>query len=307
MRLRHIEVFHAVYVRGSVTQAALMLDVSQPSVSKVLAHAELQLGFKLFKRVKGRLVATPEARTLHTEVSELYRGLGRIRRVAANLLGSGDGKIRIAATPALGVELMPTIVASYMRANPDVYFDLSTRHLDEIAGSLLESNIDIGLAFDPAPMPGIFMQPLSRCRFVLIAPKDHAIARRDSVGIGDIPGLPFIQLNNHGPLGQLLELHFEQAGINISSVACAETYQIARALVEQGVGVAIVDEFTARSDSNPGVAIIELAPRIEFSIAMLCLESVPLSHAASLFVEFMNRHFDDPAAPIASGYDILNN
>ena len=40
MNLRHIEVFHAVYVNGSVSAAARMLNVSQPSVSKVLRHAE---------------------------------------------------------------------------------------------------------------------------------------------------------------------------------------------------------------------------------------------------------------------------
>ena len=61
MRLRQIEVFHAVYSCGSVTGAAEILNVSQPSVSKVLAHAEQQLGFPLFDRVRGKLVPTPEA------------------------------------------------------------------------------------------------------------------------------------------------------------------------------------------------------------------------------------------------------
>ena len=61
MRLRHIEIFHAIYTTGSITNAAKILHVSQPSVSKVLSHAEMQLGFKLFERVKGRLVPTEEA------------------------------------------------------------------------------------------------------------------------------------------------------------------------------------------------------------------------------------------------------
>ncbi|MBT8142476.1 MAG: LysR family transcriptional regulator [Gammaproteobacteria bacterium] len=52
MRLRHIEVFHAVYLTGSVSGGARALNVSQPTVSKVLKHAEDQLGFKLFHRSK---------------------------------------------------------------------------------------------------------------------------------------------------------------------------------------------------------------------------------------------------------------
>jgi len=55
MRLRHIEVFNAVMLTGSVSAAARLINVTQPAVSRILAHAELQLGFPLFHRLKGRL------------------------------------------------------------------------------------------------------------------------------------------------------------------------------------------------------------------------------------------------------------
>ena len=69
MRLQHIEIFHAVYTCGSITAAAKMLNVSQPSVSKVLAHAEQQLGFALFDRLKGKLIPTQETERLITHVA----------------------------------------------------------------------------------------------------------------------------------------------------------------------------------------------------------------------------------------------
>ena len=54
MRFRQIEIFHAVYTTGSISGAARMLRVSQPSVSKVLHHLQAQLGFELFKLHRGR-------------------------------------------------------------------------------------------------------------------------------------------------------------------------------------------------------------------------------------------------------------
>ena len=54
MRLRQIEVFHAVYTSGSISAAARALNVSQPSVSKVLRHTEVQLGLPLFRLSRGR-------------------------------------------------------------------------------------------------------------------------------------------------------------------------------------------------------------------------------------------------------------
>lgn len=64
MRLKHIEVFHAVMQTGSVSAAARLLHVTQPAVSRTLQHAELQLGFPLFERVRGRLTPTNEAAAL---------------------------------------------------------------------------------------------------------------------------------------------------------------------------------------------------------------------------------------------------
>ena len=64
MRLRQIEIFYHVYRAGSISGAARNLFVSQPSVSKVLRHLEDQLGFDLFLRDKGRLVATEAAHEL---------------------------------------------------------------------------------------------------------------------------------------------------------------------------------------------------------------------------------------------------
>ena len=107
MRLRHIEVFYAVYSAGSVTHAAEVLNVSQPSVSKVLAHAEQQLGYRLFDRVKGKLVPTPEADQLYNHVREVNDSLDRMRHVAENLRKAKQGRVRIAATPAFGIDVLP--------------------------------------------------------------------------------------------------------------------------------------------------------------------------------------------------------
>ena len=62
MRLRHIEVFHAIMQAGTISGAAQLLHISQPAVTKVLQHCELQLGMALFDRVRGKLYPTPEAR-----------------------------------------------------------------------------------------------------------------------------------------------------------------------------------------------------------------------------------------------------
>lgn len=79
MNLRQLEVFRAVMLTGSVSDAARLLHVSVPAVSRLLAHTESRLGFALFERIKGRLHPTAEARRrLYQEVDQVYAGVRRI-------------------------------------------------------------------------------------------------------------------------------------------------------------------------------------------------------------------------------------
>ena len=289
MRLRQIEVFHAVYTSGSMTNAAALLNVSQPSVSKVLAHAEQQLGYLLFDRVKGKLVATPEAHRLFGHVSAVYRDVDRLKHVAENLRAGNSGHIRIASTPAFGLDLLPQAVSSFREKHPDTIFEIETLHLDEMNEALLESRVDIGLAFEPAHVPGIKTQTLASSRFVALAPLHIDFGGKTALSATDLCGHPFIGLNSRGPLGQVLSTYLGPVEGDLNIVTWSETYHVAKALVACGAGVTIADEVTAKSDGNSSIQILPLEPELRFSIKAMHLGAVPLSIAAQNFV----RHLGD--------------
>ena len=68
VNLRHIEIFHAVMTAGNLTEAARLLNTSQPTVSRELARFEQVLGLKLFERSRGRLHPTVQGLRLFEEV-----------------------------------------------------------------------------------------------------------------------------------------------------------------------------------------------------------------------------------------------
>jgi len=293
MRLRQIEVFHAVYSSGSMTNAAALLHVSQPSVSKVLAHAEQQLGYLLFDRVKGKLVPTPEAHRLFGHVSAVYRDVDRLRHVAENLRTGSSGHIRIASTPAFGLELLPRSVASFREKQPDIVFEIETLHLDEMTEALLESRVDIGLAFEPISAPGIDAETLANSRFVVLAPNDIDFGGKEILAAEDLGGHPFIGLNNRGPLGRALSTYLGPVESELNIVTWSETYHVAKALVACGAGVTITDEITARSGCSTNIRILPLLPELRFNIKALRLASTPLSIAAQNFVRHLTDSLDD--------------
>lgn len=293
MRLRHIEVFHAVYSSGSVTRAAEMLNVSQPSVSKVLAHAEQQLGYRLFDRIKGKLVPTPEADQLFTHVDEVNDSLDRLRHVAENLRTAEKGRVRIAATPAFGIDVLPAAISSYRKLHQDVFFSVETLHHGEICHALLESRIDIGLLFDPGVVPGIASELLARGKFFVLTPADVEFEGRESLTIDDLTDFPFISLDRRGPLGRLLSKYIQSSRLTLNTVAYAETYQVAKSMVAHGAGVTIADEITARSSGHENVGIWPLQPELTFRICALHSENSPMSLIAQGFNAHLKARIRD--------------
>lgn len=301
MRLRHIEVFHAVYSCGSVTRAAEVLKVSQPSVSKVLAHAEQQLGYALFDRVRGKLVPTSEANQLFVQVAHVTDGVDRLRQLAANLRSIEKGAIRIAATPAFSIDFLPGAIASYRAQHEDIIFSLETLRHEELSAALTDSRIDIGLAFDSKNLPGISGQLLGHGKFVVLAPPGMLPAGSKALRIEDLTGFPFIKLDNQGPLDRFLTSHVELSEVKLDSVAIAGSYQLAKALVSHGVGICIADEVTARSRGHEGVVIRELMPELKFRISALHLDQESTSLLCREFIHHLKVELQSFFAKPVSG------
>lgn len=289
MRLRHIEVFHAVHTCGSITGAAKLLNVSQPSVSKVLAHAEQQLGFMLFERQKGKMVPTREADRLIEHVTDTYKNINSLRRVAKNLGSAETGVIRIAMTPALGIDLIPAAIASYLGLHPDTTFEIETLHSHQIVRALKEMRMDFGIVYDPAPIPGIKIDHLAIAEFVVLTHQSLGLGNRSKLTLEDLDGMPFINLGARSPLGQLLANRIETSNIKLRTVANVETYQMAKALVSHGAGVALIDEITARSSGHDNVIARQLDPPLQFEVAILHAESDPFSVINQQFIDHLKN------------------
>ena len=293
MRLRHIEVFHAVYTCGSITAAARMLHVSQPSVSKVLAHAEQQLGFALFDRQKGKIVPTQEAERLISHVNDAYDNISELRRISENLRATDIGRIRIAVLPAFGIDLVPRAIASYLEHHPETHFQIESLHHRQVARALKEFKIDIGLVYDPPATPGIKVEVLALGRFVALTHRSMNFPQGESLTLGDLEDEPLINLSTRSPLGKLLGERIASSGVTFRSVAEVETYQMAKSLVAHGAGVAIIDEITARSMGHENVVTWQLEPELNYQVALLHVESEPLSILTRRFVDHLASELGD--------------
>lgn len=284
MRLRQIEVFHAVYANGSISAAARALHVSQPAVSKVLRHAETQLGISLFELVRGRLFPTDEAHALFRDVDEVFDRISSLQISATNLRMSGAGHLRIGVVPSLGFEVTPTAIAAFRADHPSVTFDIKTLHHNDVLRSLFERECDIVIGYDPPDQPRLKLRMLASARLLLIAKPGLFPSSPQGLPMSALKGKEMVSVSSSGPIGDIVVSALRDAAVEVREIVSVSTYYIAAALVHHGSGVAIVDEFTAHSAAHYGLELFSLSPDLRFGVHAAWLEDRPLSKLGQRFV-----------------------
>src|SRR3569832_2292731 len=148
INLRQVEVFYAVIRTGSVTQAARVLNVTQPAVSIALRQLETRLDLKLFERSGGRLQATAEARALLPDLAEIFRRLAAVEHLSQDLAKGARGSFSVAATPPLCDGHVANCVAAFLRTRPDVRISIQGMASATVVDRVISGEADIGVVYE---------------------------------------------------------------------------------------------------------------------------------------------------------------
>ncbi|EGR2697508.1 LysR family transcriptional regulator [Vibrio parahaemolyticus] len=290
MNLRQLEVFYAIMQAGTVSGAARLLHVSQPNVTRVLAHTEQQLGFALFERVKGRLVPTQEAKALLPEAEKVYQQLGQFRSLT-NKVKQGTQHLRVGAPPVLAAHLLAPTVALLSKEH-GISFELLTANRDELCSGLLKHELDVAIAFGEETPPALMGHVLLKENLALIAPKSAAIPAEKTVILEELIShdLPIIGLDSRDPLGLLLHQTLSARDEHYQHAITVRSYSAAAELVKHQAGFAIVDPWTAKQyRQDDAVSVHALEPNMSFSVSILFAEHTPQSIATKQFITALKQ------------------
>ncbi|WP_144640499.1 LysR family transcriptional regulator [Bordetella genomosp. 13] len=307
MRLRHLEIFHAVMRTGSVSGAATLLNLSQSAASKALAQAEHALGLTLFQRVQGRLVHTREAEQLYGQTTLLFAQAENVQRLARNLKRNPEGHLRIGCLPSFGLSVIPGAVKAFRRDHARMPIEVLTGNGDELVDGLLARELDVVVCFDMPLRPALARLPLGRIRVMHVSPDDEADAgraspgrtspgrtspgRTDPVDLQTLDASQWIGLGGSDPVAQLIRDTWDRLQLPESEpVLETRTYYVAAALARQGLGFALVDELTARA-MGQGLRMRPLTPPVAVEAVAFHVASDVRSIALDAFIDVLRGCF----------------
>ena len=242
---RHIEVFRAVMTAASVTAAAQLLRTSQPTVSRELARLEQLLGYALFDRVRGRLRPNARALALWDEVQRSWQGLDRVVQRALALGRAEAAQLSVLCLPALAHGVMPGAAARWLRDHPQARLSITPQDGPLLDEWMSAQRFDLGLSEHPAAPPGTQAEVLYTADEVVVLPAHHRLRAQAVIRVEDLAGESFISLSPEDAYRRQIDQVLAQAGVQRHLRIETHSAAAVCAMVEQGLGVAIVNPLSA--------------------------------------------------------------
>ena len=285
MNMRQLEAFRAIMMVGSVTGAARMLNISQPGVSRLVGDLEHSIGFKLFIRSKGRLEPSVEGVNFFGELERSFVGIESLKRIAREIKDLRRGHLRIAAMPAVCLDLLPKTTKRFSDKNPGLKITLEVHNSPRIVEWVAARHFDVGVGMLTLDKPGLEIAHSFRTACVFVAPAGHPLERKKTVRLKDVENEPFVALRHHTLAALQIDQTFDKANVRRDIRMETQPSFSACSLVAQGIGVGLVDPLTANFFRHTGIVIRPFVPVIPFDFRIILPTKTIHSRATEMFVE----------------------
>ena len=149
MELRSLRYFLAVAREENMTEAANVLHVTQPTLSRQIAELERELGVTLFERTNRACVLTGDGMRLRQRAEEILSLVEQTESELADAQGALSGTVRIGAGETQAMRLVLAAFAELHRDHPGVTVELYTGNADAVEERLERGLLDFGLLIEP--------------------------------------------------------------------------------------------------------------------------------------------------------------
>lgn len=297
MSLRHMEVFRAIMLAGSVSAAARMLFVSQSVVSRTLAHLESRIGFQLFLRAGGALRPTENALALLKDIEDVFVAAERVDAVVGRMGLPQRDRVAFSASPSLGLSIIPSAISKFKQRDPTIRFSVRTSMVDEMPAELLGKSSEFCISIWPVEHPNLQCTPLFTGRLRLAIPAGHRLSAYETVPLDELSAEPLVSFISDLRISAQIRKKFQDADVTLDPFVEVSRSELACALVRRNVAVALIYSFSVDDDLWNGLEIRDIDIDIPVTAFLVTSNFSPPSDLAERFIRTAR------AAALEFGYE----
>ena len=246
--------FHEVVQVGSIRGAARSLNVAPSVISRQLKEVEAIIGDRLLERVSKRLCLTAAGEVVAAHVNQVLRGLNHMQSSLDEVRGLQRGHVIIAAVPATAAEVMPRIVAPFVKKHPRITFECNFLGTAGVIEKISNGEADIGIAFDPPVSHATRHVIAIPVPFGAIMSPDHPLADRKTLRLYDLvdANVPLIFPDTTISTRPIIEDILTKSSIEVQPVITSSNREFVLGMAKAGAGVSFQTPVGIRRELREG-------------------------------------------------------
>ena len=285
---KHLRVFRAVMIHGSATSAALEVNITQSSVSRILKEFEESVGFRLFDRERTGLRPTREALQLFKDVQRAYATFTDVKQTAQSILNNEEGELRIAALAVYVDGFVSRNLSNFMAKYPGINIQMIAAAKPEIEKLVATEQVDVGITTLPVTSDLITIRNSIKRSAVCIFPKEHTLSKNKKITLSDLMVYQLIHQFTGAPLRTLIDMKFLEQGLEPTVRVEIESQHAIVNIVCTGGGIGVVDPDILSDQDRNQICCRPLTPSLEWSLALVSAKRVTPLQIADAFLDWMN-------------------
>lgn len=254
----------------NISRAARTLGASQPAVSQQIRLLEESLGVAVFLRTRNQLTGlTKKGETIVTAAQTVLAEVTNLESVA----GSSDttfAQLRIASTHPQATYGLPRAIRKFTAGCPGVDVHISHQSDEKLWQLVQNGHVDLAVTTDTHAVPkDLLVLPCYPMKRSLVARKGHALLRKRPLTLRDIADYPLIGFDERSNGRRRLMRAFDASGVAPRFVVTAADEVVAKACVEEGLGVAIVASIVHDPKRDTSLGAVDVTPLLEPSVTSI--------------------------------------
>lgn len=257
MQTQHIVSFYHVARLRSITKAADIQGLAQPTVTSHLKKLEEELGFSLFDRIKRPIMLTSDGAAVLEMIGPIVNGLSALK-IHADSQGR-DVSLTIAAYADLVLHYLPQVIQRFRTEYPNVHIRLLARHHGEMIQMARSGEVDLALSTTQNVLDSsLDFMDLFTSSTMMLTPLGHELLERQPVRLEDISKWPLILYGPNTILRTRLERAFREQGIDYEMVMEMDNVEYAKRYVRIGMGISFCSNLSLEPEDYDTLGIADV-------------------------------------------------
>jgi len=308
MELRALRYFVELVRQNSFTLAGTKMNVTQPTISKMVKALEHEVGAPLIVRGTRCVELTDVGRLVFASGIEMLSVERQLHDALTDLGSGAHGIVRVGVPPLAGPLVAP-LVSAFRARCPDITLRFTEHVSATLEAMLRDGTIDVGFIHPTVATgaaQGLACAPVSSDRLCVVAPRGSKFAGMRGVPLAELASEPFVLYDERCGVDDAIFAACAEAGLKPVVAARANHWDMLAMLVEAGIGLAILPSSHVTMLALQRFAGVPVCtPEMHWRLDVATCSGAYLPRAARAFVELIQENADTPAVVRPSARSLI--